>query len=81
MSDKYISRYCGVCNGKRQMKLRVDGLYSCQGCGNLFDGEPDEHGSSLHHDPSRALDLKEREQRRARKDAAKARQAQLRGGI
>jgi len=80
MPEKFISRYCGVCGGKRQMRLRVDRLYVCQGCQHLFDGEPDEHGASLHHDPGRALDLKEREERRARRDAAQARRQQLRGG-
>lgn len=80
MPEKFISRYCGQCERKQQMRLRADGDYNCTGCGNIFDGRPDEHGVSLHHDPARALELKEREEKRQRKERLKSSGKQLRGG-
>lgn len=81
MPDKFISRYCGVCGRNKQMTLRSDGDYNCTGCGNIFDGKPEEHGVSLHHDPARALELKEREEKRQRTERLKSSRKQLRGGI
>ncbi len=80
MPDKFISRYCGHCGRKRQLRLRADGDYNCTECGGLFDGRPDEHGVSLHHNPAIALERKEREEQRQKRERMNNHRKQLRGG-
>lgn len=56
---------CPVCKTNRQVSAAGD-LYRCGKCGGFFDDDPHE-GSDVHADPSRRMELKERNQQRRRR--------------
>lgn len=52
---------------KRKQPLRTpDALYKCDGCGGLFDNEPNE-GSDYFSDPSRRMEKQEERRQQQRR--------------